>query len=70
MKNVRERPKTKRLLKLNKKKSSQSWTWILQLNMSKENGTGFKPRVSSSLRREKEARVKERRRKSETFIQV
>jgi len=47
MRDVREKPRTRKLSKPNKPKSRRRWTWILQQNMCRENGTGSKPRVSS-----------------------
>jgi len=64
MRDVREKPKTKRLLKLNKLKLRKRWIWTSLPNMYKGNGIGSKQRVSSSPRREREVK-KERRRRSE-----
>jgi hypothetical protein len=72
MRDVKEKPKTKRLLKLNKPKSKKRWIWTLQLSTSRENGTGSKPRVSSLQRKEREERRVKRRRSDEitNLVQV
>lgn len=44
---VKEKPKTKKLSKPNKQKSRRRWTWTSQPNTCRENGTGSKQRVSS-----------------------
>jgi len=65
MKEDKEMQKIKKLLKLNTPKPKINWIWILLLNTFRRNGTGSKPKENSWPRREREVRVKERKRRSE-----
>ena len=69
MKDVKEKPRIKKHLKLSKPKSKRNWTWTWLPNTSKGSGTGSKPKVSSLQRREREERKERRERKSETVTQ-
>ena len=69
---VKEKPRIKKLLKQNKPKLKKRWIWTLLPNTFRENGTGSKPKVNSSPRREREVRKERRERKSDhgQFTQV
>lgn len=70
MRGDKESRKTRKPQKQNKLRSKTKWTWTLLLNMSRESGTGSRPKESSWQRKERRVRVVKRRRRSEEGHQL